>query len=432
MRIVNKGLKYIMLFCIMVTILTGFLVLAALIPKSAIKENVRESAEYLCEGELFGMLVDEVQGSKIDRYADSILLAIAYQYDAEHPLESVMESSYYYTDLKNENENLLEAVTQGRKANQQYLRYWHGSNSVVRPLLMFLNIREIYILNGVVLAILIVLLLIMLARHHAAVPLFGVIAGLILTSVWYVPFSLEYTWNYILMLVLSMIGLKIAYMNRWNLSGCLFLLGGMLTNYMDFLTTETLTLLVPLLLITWEDRRSRPNKEWKDVFLDAIRAAVAWGFGYVGMWIMKWIMASAVLKENVMPYVSGHIEERLGTMEGNQLSYIPGSIVRNLSCLFPFEYGIGGIMAGLALIFFAVYIGYVYHKKNICRKAVCFYVAVGMVPYIRYIVLLNHSYLHCFFTYRAQMATIIAIIFLLEELTEGRWLFLWKCEKKKI
>lgn len=431
MQTVNKGLKYIVFFGIMITILTGLLVVVALIPKSAIKENVRESAEYLCEGELFGMLVDEVSGSEIDRYADSILLAIAYQYDARHPLESVMESSYYYTEWKNENENLLDAVTQERKANQQYLRYWHGSNSVVRPLLVFLNIREIYILNGVVLAVLIVLLLIMLARHHATVPIVAVVTGLILTSVWYVPFSLEYTWNYMLMLLLSMIGFKLACMDKENWLGYFFLLGGILTNYIDFLTTETITLLVPLLLIIWEDRRKHPNKEWKNMFSNVIKAAVAWGFGYVAMWLMKWIMASFVLKENVMPYVSGHIEERIGTVEGGRLSYIIGSIVRNVSCLFPFEYGIGGIMAGFALILLTVYIGYVYHKKNICGKAVCFYVIVGVIPYIRFIVLLNHSYLHFFFTYRAQIATIIAIIFLLEELTDGRWLFSWKLRKKK-
>lgn len=31
---------------------------------------------------------------------------------------------------------------------------------------------------------------------------------------------------------------------------------------------------------------------------------------------------------------------------------------------------------------------------------------IFLVPYIRYLVLHNHSYLHCFFTYRAQMETV--------------------------
>lgn len=137
MTTVKSSIRYIVTFFLMTILLTGLLVLAAFIPQNAIRGNVRESAEYLCEGELFGTVVDGVKGSEIDRYADSILLAIAYQYDADHPLSSVMWSSYYYTPYENENENLLHAVTEGKKANRQYLRYWHGSNTIVRPLLVF-------------------------------------------------------------------------------------------------------------------------------------------------------------------------------------------------------------------------------------------------------------------------------------------------------
>ena len=34
----------------------------------------------------------------------------------------------------------------------------------------------------------------------------------------------------------------------------------------------------------------------------------------------------------------------------------------------------------------------------------------GLLPYLRYIVLSNHSYLHDFFTYRAQAASVLALI----------------------
>lgn len=423
MQAVKKGLNYFILFIIAVTALTGLLVLSAKIPQHAIKSNVRESAEYLCEGELFGMLADGVQGSKIDRYADSILLAIAYQYDDEHPLESVMRSSYYYTENQNENENLLDAVPNEYGPNQQYLRYWHGSNVIVRPLLCFWNIQEIYVLNGIVLAVLVIVLLTMLMKNRAFVPAIGVAAGLILTAVWYVPFSLEYTWTYLLMLVLSIVGLKLALCGRWHLLGFFFMIGGMLTNYMDFLTTETLTLLVPLLLILWVDRHRNAETTLPHMFQNAGKAVLAWGCGYVGMWLMKWGMASVVLRENVLPYVSEHIGERLGGDIGiGPWRYIAGAVTRNVKCLFPFEYGITGCIGGIALLLLAIYIGYVYHKKHICKGCILLYALVGLVPYIRYMVLHNHSYLHFFFTYRAQMATILVIVLILEELTDWRWL----------
>lgn len=423
MQVVKRGWKYIVVFLITLLVLTGILVLAAMIPRSAIRTNVMESAEYLCEGELFGALVKDVESSKIDRYADSILLAIAYQYDGEHPLTSVMWSSYYYTDYLNENDNLFHAVTHEYEPNQQYLRYWHGSNAIVRPLLLLLNIQEIYVLNGVVLAVLVIGLLVMLLKNRAFVPAAGVAAGLILTAVWYVPFSLEYTWTYLCMLLLSLIGLKLAFWGRWKQLGFFFLIGGMVTNFLDFLTTETLTLLVPLLLILWVDMHRNSGKIFPGMFQNAGKAMLAWGCGYVGMWVMKWVMASVVLGENVMPYVSGHIEERLGGDIGIGLwHYITGAVINNVKCLFPFEYGVLGGIAGLVLLLFVVYIGYVYHKKHICKECIWLYVLVGLVPYLRYIVLHNHSYLHFFFTYRAQMATVLAIVLILEELTEWRWL----------
>lgn len=82
LRAVKCCVKYISVFLASVALLTGLLVLSAMIPRAAIKENVREAAEYLCEGELFDSVVKGVNGSKIDRYADSILLSVAYQYDS--------------------------------------------------------------------------------------------------------------------------------------------------------------------------------------------------------------------------------------------------------------------------------------------------------------------------------------------------------------
>ncbi len=422
MKTVKRGIKYAVVFMIAIMALTGILVLSAMIPRSAISFNLRESAEYLCEEELFEMLVDDVESSKIDRYADSILLAIAYQYDSERPLASVMLSSYYRVESQNENENLLAAVTNEYAPNQQYLRYWHGSNAIVRPLLFFLNIREIYVLNGVLLAVLAFILLAILLKSRAFMPAAGVAAGLVLTAVWYVPLSLEYTWTYLLMLLLSIFGFLLARKEKWNLLGYFFLLGGMVTNFVDFLTTETLTLLVPLLLILWTDRQRNPAKPILYLFRSAGKAALAWGCGYVGMWMMKWGMAALVLRENVLPYILGHIEERVGGDIGIGICrYITGAVSRNVRCLFPLEYGVTGVILGFTVLFLVVYIGCVYHKKHICWKCIFLYGLVGTVPYLRYIVLHNHSYLHFFFTYRAQLATVLALGLILEELTEWRW-----------
>ena len=421
MQTVKHCFKYIALFFITLAVLTGTLVLAAAIPQSAIKEKVRESAEYLCLSDPFIFIVDGVKGSEIDRYADSILLAIAYQYDAEKPLRSVMLSSYYSDRTKNETDNLLEAVTNEYAPNQQYLRYWHGSNAIVRPLLTVFNLKQIYVINGVVLALLTLWLTALLIRNKAYTPAVGVLVGLVATASWFVPLSLEYTWTYLLMLVISIVGVKSALRGKWGFIDALFLVSGMLTNYLDFLSTETITLTVPLLLILWFGAEKDGGFSGKNLIKTAGKAALAWGCGYIGIWVMKWLIASVVLCENVMPYVTAHIGERLGGDIGVGLvQYLSGAVWNNISCLFPFGYGIIGVLTSLALVLGAAYYGFVYRKENIDGKRISLYLFIGLVPYARYLVLHNHSYIHCFFTYRAQLATVLAIVMILRELTDWR------------
>lgn len=415
-----RNVKYPAIFLAVVFFLTGLLVLSAQIPQQAIRENMLESAQFLCDGPLFGTAVEGVEGSRIDRYADSILLGIAWQFDGEKPLASVMEASYYYTEYQNENQNMLDAVSQDLPANQQYLRYWHGSIAILRPLLCIFSLPQIYALHGVVLAALALWLLAELCRKKAFVPAFGMVLGLVMTSSWFVPLSLEYTWTYLVMLAGSIIAVNLAYGGKWQHMGILFLLSGMVTNYLDFLTTETLTLLVPLLLVLWIGRTKTEPRPF------AVKAVFAWGCGYVGMWLAKWLLAAVVLGENVLPYVANHVQERLGGDLGLSLGrYMTGAVLRNVGCLFPLEYGTLGVLATLALVIFGSYVGYVYQKKAVFWERVVLLAVLGLVPYVRYLVLHNHAWLHCFFTYRAQMAAVLAVVMILEELTD------WKCGKKK-
>lgn len=107
----------------------------------------------------------------------------------------------------------------------------------VRPLLTIFNLKQIYAVNGILFAFLVICLLFILIRHKAYLPAVGFIAGLVMTSVWFVPFSLEYTWTFLVMLLISIIGTNLAYKQKYTGMGILFLVSGMITSYLDFLTT---------------------------------------------------------------------------------------------------------------------------------------------------------------------------------------------------
>ena len=112
-----------------------------------------------------------------------------------------------------------------------------------------------------------------------------------------------------LMFIFSISAYKLARAGKRKSYGCLFVISGVSTAYFDFLTTETICLSVPLLLILWVEGKGADKKElWRI----AIKAVLCWGASFAGMWSLKWGLASLILQENVMPYVTQHVQERLG------------------------------------------------------------------------------------------------------------------------
>ena len=402
-------------FLLTAALLLGILLLSTLVPRSAIEPQMRQSAEYLCEGELFGEAVKGVPSSRIDRYADSILLGIAWQLDSGDALRSVMETAYYHQPWQNENDNLREALEKDLPANQQYLRYWHGSAGVVRALMVLLTLPQIYLFHGILLGTLLLALLARLAARREWTLLTGLLAGCVGCAVWFVPLSLEYTWVFLILLIQLHLVITPAFPRSAGKRCAFFLVSGMVTNYLDFLTCETLTLLVPLLALVWLDRkRGEGNAPWRAL----AKTAAVWLAGYAGMFLLKWLLAALVLRENVLPYVAGHIEERtVGSVGVGFLQEWLAAPLRNLSNLFPVDYFAAGPLFGMALLLGAAYAGYVYHREGFDKGLLARLAALGAVPYARYLVLVNHSYLHVFFTYRAQLATLLAAAMILSEAT---------------
>lgn len=366
--------------------------------------------------------------SKVDQTADSYLLSIAYYLDPAHPLESVLWARYYEgredTEalLKNMNESYSRSVKEQTPTNKQYLRYWHGSLIFVRPLLMVFNLNQIKVLSGVVIVVLLILLLRLLVKAGYRTEAICVAISMISVSVWFVPVSLEYVWMFILMLIVAIVAVRMVMNEKQRQLLLLLFLTGMAAAYLDFFTTETITLLIPLLLairILYRDKKQNDGEIWKL----AIKCILLWGIGYVGCWVAKWGVAAIVFQTNTIPFVQNRVLVHLGAYDehGPMLGMV-GAVLRNLSPLFPFGYGAIAAPLSLLLIFIFVFVpvyrGTVVLKKTIQWKRVALFGLLGMSVYFRFIVLWQHSWRHYFFTYRAQAATVVALCFIILELVE--------------
>ena len=414
--------KYPAVFIAAFLFLLLFTISAAYISKEKIKPKMYESAEYMCENKTSFLLVNWLQASKIDHYADCLTLSIAHQLNEKKPIESALWASFYGDSSSKMNEYLLESVREDLPANHEYLRYWHGSAMAMRFLHLFWNVETIYAFHTILMILLGAILILLLVKNGYCGEAVSFALAMFTVSVWYVPLCLEYTYCFLCMLVSSIIGINLALKGKDAWIGPFFLITGMVTNYFDFLTCETLSLLVPLLLI-FGIQKNKKNSVY--LWKSTIKFFVAWGIGYLGMWVMKWATAALVLRINVIPYVKGHIGERLNSIvSGYGITGNPiyDAIVLNLKKMIPYEYGIYGavgLMIALALfVVLPVYKGKIVLRKKIQVSSCLLFVLLGLVPYIRYMILRNHSIIHSFFTYRAQAATVLALCFIILELVK--------------
>ena len=427
--------EYILIFITTVAILTLLLFVVGKIPRKYIEKNVKDSLDYFNKYEF---QIDEQVKRRdytiINPYADSMILNIIYSIDTNNALKSVMEARYYseYGEEDYRNKDLNQMVENNIEPNQEYMRYWHGSIIFIKPLLIFLNLVQIQNLNAGILLIMELILIIMLLKRKQFALCIAYVLGLLATSFWIVPRSLEYTWCYMLMNIISIIAIILK--DDDKKLNKLFFISGILICYFDFLTAETLTILVPMLMVL--AIRFKENKEFslKENFTFIIKSLFTWGIAYSLMWVSKWVLASIILGKSAIPYVFGKAQRRINGPLYNKSDddMYKGVILRNILIMYPINIvkQVNKLILP-AIVYFITQVLIIDYKNIKKRNFAIILLVVAIIPYIRYLVLANHSYLHCFFTFRAQFATIMALTLILLLTTSKEKLFSQVVPKKK-
>ena len=420
----KKILKYILIFIATVLILFSALVGTSKIPHSAIEENIKESVEFYKRRAGIYRVKNKKLYSYIHYYADTRLLNIIYHIDSEDAVKSTLWANYYETIPMDINNDFIDAVEESKEANTQYLRYWHGSMLILRPLFIVFNIEQIYLINEIALSILALVLLIMLFKKSKKVAIVFLLA-LILVSSWYVAYCIEYSTTFYVMLIASMIAIKIDSKNKDLADKAnsklfnLFLITGIITCFVDFLTTEMLTLFVPLILVLAIRKEEKREDTLKNTFKFVIKSCILWFVGYAGMWLAKWTLSSLILNINALDYVkdnamlringlqglSNH-KELYGNVIGKNIDTIPLMNIINIK-IYMWE-----VKAMIAIVLIAVLM-FIDWKNLKKKKFSLIMIFIGIMPYLRYLILANHSYRHAMFTFRDQIITIMAILLIL-------------------
>ncbi len=365
MNVKKTILRY--LITLLAMIAAGYLLLVAVyaLPTGRIAAHVEASS---------AQLPSEVNWPQLsDQFTDSIMLNIS----AYEKTKSVWVEA-------------LEANRLSSDGLTPYPRYWHGYLLFTKPLLLLFNyrqIRQIFIFVHLALLFAILYLLGKRERDRAFLPL--LFAVYLLNPVG-CAMSLAYTPMYVLTLlelvvILLLEGQYRAHRSLWFYH---FFIVGCLTAYFDFLTFPAVSLGVSLVFLL-----SQYETDWKKGFLSLLGSGGLWVAGYGAMWAGKWLLATLFTDADVFADAFGTIAFRVGREYNGASITALDAIGRNLQD--------HKLELAIVCLFFVVCLAVGLIKKRARPEAGLLPVlATGLIPFVWFAVLANHSYIHYGFTYR--------------------------------
>lgn len=401
-----------------VGVFLGVVVLGALLiiivyalPTDRVNLHVRESGAYLQpEGDYWRMLPNS-PFTCLDNYTDSTMLLIAADKQPNVPLLQRAVTNNWITvnnSTKPESCMLLDDKDELGYAIHQYARYWHGYLVVLKPLLLFLNIDEIRQLNWLVIMGSTITIGILLHHRKKLKYLFPYLLSICFMNPGTIANSLQnstifHTASLAMILILLFSDRKRFRDHLW----LFFMLVGMVTSYVDFLTYPILSLGFPL--ICWFILCTGSDTVWYrkagKTFGHMALYSFMWGMGYAGMWSSKWVLASLVTGQHYVAEALQNIMIRSGNVAfGGEVT------LQDLYIKLGYYLSISKIWT-LTLVFVALCVPVLCLSKKLWSElplSIAF-LLIAVYPPVWGMATLNHTYIHDLFTHRNWGLTILGL-----------------------
>lgn len=400
----KRIVKYCLTFSLTVLICIALLIITALIPKELVKSNMVKSSEEMYDiSYIYFFNNQKNRAFLIHNYPDPITFNLTYSLDSKKPLTSSILTKYYATNKFGEKVNVREKAYFDYKPNKEYYRYWHGNMFLVKTLMLVFDYKNILIFLSVILIAFTLLITYNLYRRNHLIAVLFLISNL-LCHVYVTFYCLEYIYMFLLSYIMSLIAFKLIDKDESKVI-CFFIVGGVLANFFDFLTTETLVFTLPFFIIFNFSKK----KDFKTSLVFFIKSLIAFLLGYSLMWILKWLILIIIYKQSPNNFLNTHIEERGFSLVAVKKEPF-NSIYDNLKLIVPFCY-LNNSLVILITICYICYVIWLIIRKKIDSKGIIL-LLISIIPMLRYFVLYKHSIEHTFFTYRALLPSIMIWIYM--------------------
>lgn len=308
---------------------------------------------------------------------------------------------------------LYNAMAMVNEHGEHYARYWHGYAGILRLLLVIFDCKEIKFLSFIF-QILLVLLVTFKIKEKGGTTL----SFLFLTQyLLLMPLAVSQSMVFAFSIDLSFIAVLVylTWEKRYEkgiwFSG-LFCMLGILTCFFEELVFGVLTWGIA---ITWIIILAGNKCSARDNVKSTILSGVSWIWGYGGIWFMKWVLATAVMNENIIADGLGSVVMR-SSSSADAESGKTGlqSVLERFSAISEnYKYYFYTVYF-LILALWVIYLTYRLVRYRIKQDARI--PAIGMVaiaPIVWYLALSNHTLGHRFMTYRIMSCGIIAVLAIL-------------------
>lgn len=413
MREIGKQIKKIL-----ITLVLGgglglaLLMIVYLIPTERMIYNARASIGLIEELGVNPPLILGYQATTLDTYTDTWMLRIAFYNGEESLLQKSLNDYYYgYGDVLSDNvcENVV-AYLNGAEGYERYsyARYWHGYLVFLKPLLFFFDYGDIMGILKFIQLSLVVFCCVLLERNKLTKCIPAFLAACVCVEFHTIGLSIQYSGVFITALLSSIWILKRKDREFQDLSvDFVFLVTGMCTSFLDFLTYPIFTLGIPLTMMLL--RRSIYKWKWK-LPLSALLDSFYWGVGYIGMWSIKWVLCTILTDENMIVNAIQFILYRSGArVMGKDVSYLE-VLWENIRMICKYPY----VLAVLCAIILILIDKNRFHLMK--KEIVTAWLFVVCLPFLWYAISRNHSYIHAFMAYRDLGVSVFAGLCFLTQL----------------
>lgn len=325
---------------------------------------------------------------RMDNFTDALILNQAQTMTSESLVDGVLLmprkscGMLPFEDLRELNDGHQEMTT------IHYGRYWHGNTFLTRYLLVFYDFISIRLLLYIVTTLLAVWCAVRLWRRSGWQTAAAVIFGLAASYAFIMQFSMQFA----PVLILSLVGMIVLTRQKKQTLLPFFIIGS-LTCYFDLLTAPMLTLGMMLVV----QAALMPDGKLWEGWRRSLRSALLWAAGYVGTWVSKWIIATLLTSENIIADGIHNIGTRSGIDDFSRWDAVTANIE-----LLPWQ------LIVVVMLLIVVLAAFRFNAGG-WRRALQL-LPIAFLPWAWYFLAANHSYLHNWFTFRAQAVSLAALM----------------------